>query len=205
MEQSTRTFESALPIGLVSEDDGMRLVEETPDGGVFIGTVDKVFNWARKSSIWYMTFGLACCAIEMMATAAPKYDFDRFGMIPRATPRQSDLMIVAGTVTHKMATRVRKLYDQMPEPRYVISMGACATSGGPFREAYSVLNSVDKVVPVDIYVAGCPPRPEQLLHGVVLLQEKIMKERMMDRQGPSPLGRLFSKVTSRKSAQTTAA
>lgn len=205
MEQSTRTFESALPIGLVSEDDGMRLVEETPDGGVFIGTVDKVFNWARKSSIWYMTFGLACCAIEMMATAAPKYDFDRFGMIPRATPRQSDLMIVAGTVTHKMATRVRKLYDQMPEPRYVISMGACATSGGPFREAYSVLNSVDKVVPVDIYVAGCPPRPEQLLHGVVLLQEKIMKERMMDRQGPSPLGRLCSKITSRKSAQTTAA
>ncbi|MBI3923062.1 MAG: NADH-quinone oxidoreductase subunit B [Armatimonadetes bacterium] len=183
----------------------MRLVEDMPDGGVFIGTIDKVFNWARKSSIWYMTFGLACCAIEMMATAAPKYDFDRFGMIPRATPRQSDLMIVAGTVTHKMATRVKKLYDQMPEPRYVISMGACATSGGPFREAYSVLNSVDKVVPVDIYVAGCPPRPEQLLHGVVLLQEKIMTERMMDRQGPSPLGRLFSKITSRKSAQTTAA
>ncbi len=180
-------------VGLAGDDDGLSLVEELPDGGLFIGTLDKVFNWARKSSLWYMTFGLACCAIEMMATAAPRYDFDRFGMIPRGTPRQSDLMIVAGTVTHKMATRVKKLYDQMPEPRYVLSMGACATSGGPFRDVYSVLNSVDKVVPVDVYVAGCPPRPEQLLDGVMLLQKQIMKEKMTAREGTSPLAKLFKK------------
>lgn len=180
-------------VGLAEDDDGLSLVEELPDGGLFIGTLDKVFNWARKSSLWYMTFGLACCAIEMMATAAPRYDFDRFGMIPRGTPRQSDLMIVAGTVTHKMATRVKKLYDQMPEPRYVLSMGACATSGGPFRDVYSVLNSVDKVVPVDVYVAGCPPRPEQLLDGVMLLQKKIMQEKMTAREGMSPLAKLFKK------------
>lgn len=113
-----------------------------------------VFDLAQKSSLWYMTFGLACCAIEMMATAGPRYDFDRFGMIPRASPRQSDLMIVAGTVTYKMAPRVRVLYEQMAEPRYVIAMGVCATNGGPFYDAYSVLNGVDKVVPVDVYVPG---------------------------------------------------
>ncbi len=145
------------------------------DGAPGIGTLkDKVFRLARKSSLWYMTFGLACCAIEMMATAGPRYDFDRFGMIPRATPRQSDLMIVAGTVTYKMAPRVRILYEQMSEPKYVIAMGVCATNGGPFYDAYSVLNGIDKVVPVDVYVPGCPPTPEQLLWGVKLLQEKIM-------------------------------
>lgn len=114
----------------------------------------KLTRWARSSSLWYMTFGLACCAIEMMATAAPKHDFDRFGMIPRASPRQSDLMIIAGTVTYKMAPRVRVLWEQMAEPRYVIAMGACAVAGGPFYDAYSVLNGADKIVPVDVYVPG---------------------------------------------------
>lgn len=146
------------------------------DGTPGVGKVkDLAFRWARKSSLWYMTFGLACCAIEMMATAGPRYDFDRFGMIPRATPRQADLMIVAGTVTYKMAPRVKVLYDQMAEPKYVIAMGACATGGGPFYDAYSVLNGVDKIIPVDVYVPGCPPTPEQLLWGVRLLQEKIMR------------------------------
>ncbi len=144
---------------------------------IIITSVDKVFNWARLSSMWYMQFGLACCAIEMMAAAASHYDFDRFGLIPRASPRQSDVMIVAGTVTIKMGIRIKKLYEQMAEPRYVLSMGSCATCGGPYWEhGYHVLKGVDRVIPVDVYVPGCPPRPEALLEGFLKLHEKIRTE-----------------------------
>ncbi len=143
--------------------------------------VDAMLNWTRKSSLWYMLFGLACCAIEMMQTGGPRSDLDRFGAVPRATPRQSDLMIVAGTLTLKMALRTKLLYDQMPDPKYVISMGSCANCGGLFQLAYSVCDGVDKVIPVDVYVPGCPPRPEALTEGLLKLQEKIMTERWLAR------------------------
>ncbi|MFC2172096.1 NuoB/complex I 20 kDa subunit family protein [Acidobacteriota bacterium] len=133
---------------------------------------DRVFNWSRKHSLWPLGFGLACCAIEMMATGASRWDLDRYGIIFRASPRQSDVMIVAGTVTLKMATVLKRLYDQMPEPKWVISMGACANCGGPFP-SYAVLQGVDKIVPVDVYIPGCPPRPEGLLYGILKLQDKI--------------------------------
>lgn len=151
---------------------------------VIVTSVDKVLAWARQSSVWPMTFGLACCAIEMMATAAGRYDLDRFGMgVMRASPRQSDLMIVAGTVTMKMALRVKKLYEQMPEPKYVVSMGSCATCGGPYwKHGYHVLKGVDQIVPVDVYVAGCPPRPEALLEGLMMLQEKIKREALLGKK-----------------------
>ncbi len=141
--------------------------------------VDEVLNWSRKSSVWYMLFGLACCAIEMMQTGGPRADLDRFGAVPRATPRQSDMMIVAGTLTLKMALRTKVLYDQMPDPKYVISMGSCANYGGLFQLAYSVCDGVDKVIPVDVYVPGCPPRPEALTEGLLKLQEKMMQERWL--------------------------
>ena len=159
----------------------MGLLEGKFSDNIVITTVDQVINWGRASSIWPMTFGLACCAIEMMGVGAPKYDLERFGCGAfRATPRQSDLMIVAGTVTYKMAPRVKRLYDQMPEPKYVIAMGACATGGGPYHKfGYAVMKGVDLIVPVDIYVAGCPPRPEALLDAVMKLQRNIMTRRTL--------------------------
>ena len=136
--------------------------------------VDPTYNWARKNSIWPMVFGLACCAIEMICTASSRYDLARFGMeVFRATPRQSDLMIVSGTVTKKMVPTIVRLYNQMPEPRYVLAMGACASGGGPFKEGYSVVDGIDKFLPVDVYVPGCPPTPQALINGLIALQEKI--------------------------------
>lgn len=160
--------------------------------------VTKLFAWARLSSLWPMTFGLACCAIEMMATGAARYDLDRFGAGAfRATPRQADVMIVAGTVTIKMASRIQRLYAQMPEPKYVISMGCCATSGGPYWEhGYHVLKGVDKVVPVDVYIPGCPPRPEALLEAFLKLQSSILTNNCMrELGGNSHLSSGYCKVT----------
>ena len=149
------------------------MIEGRFQPNIFVTTVDKLFNWARKSALWPMSFGLACCAIEMMATVASRYDIDRFGAgVFRASPRQSDVMIVAGTVVEKMAPVVKRLYDQMPEPKWVIAMGACATCGGPFP-TYSTVQGVDRIVPVDVYIPGCPPRPEALLYGFLKLQDKI--------------------------------
>ena len=147
---------------------------------IVIASLDGLLNWARLSSLYQMQFGLACCAIEMMAASASNFDIMRFGVIPRATPRQCDVMIVSGTVTLKMATRIKRLFDQMPEPRYVISMGSCSNCGGPYWEhGYHVLKGVDRVIPVDVYVPGCPPRPEALLEGLIKLQEKVRKESLV--------------------------
>lgn len=143
-------------------------------GQVQITTLDKIYNWGRRSSVWPLMFGLACCAIEMICTAASRYDFARFGMeVMRPSPRQTDLMIVSGTVTKKMIPTIVRLYNQMPEPKYVVAMGACASGGGPFKEGYNVVSGVDQYVPVDVYIPGCPPTPQALLHGLITLQRKI--------------------------------
>lgn len=157
---------------MVEVEKGIRVI---PGGNTIIAAIDKLVNWGRVSSIWPMTFGLACCAIEMMATGASHYDLDRFGIVFRGSPRQSDAIIVAGTLTKKMASVVRAVYDQMPEPRYVIAMGSCACTGGIYN-TYATVQGVDSIMPVDVYIPGCPPRPEALLEGIIKLQEKIKKE-----------------------------
>ncbi len=171
-------------------------IEARFEDNVILTTIEQAINWSRRSSIWPMTFGLACCAIEMMATGASRYDIDRFGAGAfRATPRQADLMIVAGTVTHKMASRVRRLYDMMPEPKFVMAMGACACGGGPyFQHGYHVVKGVDLVVPVDIYVPGCPPRPDALLEGIMRLQDKMQGHRIAKQSGEGGLLRKGTKV-----------
>lgn len=146
-----------------------------PGGDMILTTADYLIDLGRRQSMWPMTFGLACCAIEMMASYASRLDFDRMGVIPRASPRQADVMIVAGTVCKKMADPILEIYHQMPEPRFVISMGSCANCGGPYYDSYSVVKGVDRIVPVDVYIAGCPPRPEALQYAVLKLQEKVRK------------------------------
>ncbi len=156
------------------------LDKQFSDENIILTNTEDLLNWARLSSLWQVSFGLACCAIEMMATSASRWDFDRFGVIPRPSPRQADIIIISGTVTLKMATRIKRLYEQMPEPKYIISMGSCANSGGPYWEhGYNVLKGIDRVIPVDVYVPGCPPRPDALLEGLVKLQEKIRKETLV--------------------------
>ncbi|MGB3589696.1 MAG: NADH-quinone oxidoreductase subunit NuoB [Tunicatimonas sp.] len=172
------------------------LDQQFGQGGIIITKVDDLINWARLSSLWPMGFGLACCAIEMMSTYASNFDLDRFGVFPRPSPRQSDVLIVSGTVTFKMGDRVRRLYEQMAEPRYVISMGSCSNCGGPYWEhGYHVVKGVDKIIPVDVYVPGCPPRPEALIGGIIKLQEKIRNESLM---APTALEKLMANKNNAK-------
>ncbi|MGA9063510.1 MAG: NADH-quinone oxidoreductase subunit B [Terracidiphilus sp.] len=158
--------------------------------GVFVTTIEELYNWGRRSSVWPMQFGLACCAIEMIATTMARYDLARFGAeVFRASPRQADLMIVSGTVTKKMAPQVVRLYNQMAEPRYVITMGACAISGGPFKQGYNVLKGIDRYIPVDVHIPGCPPRPEALIQAFMTLQKKIDSQHLTGEDRPRYLDR----------------
>lgn len=171
-------------------------IEGRFEDNVLLTTVEQAVNWARQSSIWPMTFGVACCAIEMMSAGAGRFDLERFGAGAfRASPRQADLMIVAGTVTMKMASRLRRLYEQMPEPKYVMAMGACTIGGGPyFEHGYHVVKGIDRIIPVDVYVPGCPPRPEALLEAIMRLQDKIEGHRIAKRPGTGGFGRQGVKV-----------
>ena len=165
------------PVPPGAEQDALlrAATDELQDRGFIVSSLDALVNWARSGSLWPMTFGLACCAVEMMQASMPRYDLERFGFAPRASPRQSDVMIVAGTLTNKMAPALRKVYDQMPEPRYVISMGSCANGGGYYHYSYSVVRGCDRIVPVDVYVPGCPPTAEALVYGILQLQKKIRR------------------------------
>jgi NADH-quinone oxidoreductase subunit B len=171
------TAPPAQPLAPGAEQDALlsSITDTIADKGFVLANVDKLVNWARTGSLWPMSFGLACCAVEMMHTAASRYDLDRFGIIFRPSPRQSDVMIVAGTLCNKMAPALRKVYDQMAEPRWVISMGSCANGGGYYHYSYSVVRGCDRIVPVDIYVPGCPPTAEALLYGILQLQKKIRR------------------------------
>lgn len=171
-----QSFRTGLPAGIQDEADLFKIVSrEITDKGYVVTQVDKLVAWAQTGSMWPVTFGLACCAVEMMHTAASRYDLDRFGMFFRPSPRQSDVMIVAGTLTNKMAPALRKVYDQMPDPKWVISMGSCANGGGYYHYSYSVTRGCDRILPVDVYVPGCPPTAEALLYGILLLHQKIKR------------------------------
>ena len=171
-----QSFRTGLPQGLQNEAELFNGVKNhLTDKGYIITQIDKVVSWAQTGSMWPITFGLACCAVEMMHTAASRYDLDRFGMFFRPSPRQADVMIVAGTLTNKMAPALRKVYDQMPDPKWVISMGSCANGGGYYHYSYSVTRGCDRIVPVDVYVPGCPPTAEALLYGILLLHQKIKR------------------------------
>ncbi len=171
----------AIPEGLDQNAILEAMGQEVSQKGFIVTQLDKVAAWAQSGSLWPMSFGLACCAVEMMQTAASRYDLDRFGVVFRPSPRQADLMIVAGTLTNKMAAPLRKVYDQMAEPRYVISMGSCANGGGYYHYSYSVVRGCDRIVPVDVYVPGCPPTAEALLYGILQLQRKIQREKHFSR------------------------
>lgn len=159
-----------------NDEAAAKITQTVQDRGFVLAKADQLFDWARTGSLWPMTFGLACCAVEMIHAYMPRYDLDRFGMVPRPSPRQSDVMIVAGTLCNKMAPALRKVYDQMPEPRWVVSMGSCANGGGYYHYSYSVVRGCDRVVPVDIYIPGCPPTAEALVYGLLQLQKKIKRE-----------------------------
>jgi len=167
---------AAMPAALDQDVVPAAMSKHLQEKGFLLTSADALFDWARTGSLWPMTFGLACCAVEMIHSYMSRYDLDRFGMIPRPSPRQSDVMIVAGTLTNKMAPALRRVYDQMPEPRWVISMGSCANGGGYYHYSYSVVRGCDRIVPVDIYVPGCPPTAEALVYGLLQLQKKIQRE-----------------------------
>ena len=183
MPPNSHPYMAPPPIPPGSDQDAIlnAVTDEITGRGFVIAKADKLFNWARSGSLWPMTFGLACCAVEMMHAAASRYDMDRYGMLFRPSPRQSDVMIVAGTLTNKMAPALRRVYDQMPEPRWVLSMGSCANGGGYYHYSYAVVRGCDRIVPVDVYVPGCPPTAEALIYGLLQLQKKIKRTATISR------------------------